>query len=80
MKSDQPFTVYGRPGCVYCYRAVQLLESKNLDFKYIDIYEKRLSKQDVSKRINQPVFTMPQILQGDHYVGGCSELFEYLRY
>lgn len=73
------FTVYGRPGCGYCYRAVDLLESRGHEFKYIDIYRKGLSKQDVSKKINHPVHTMPQITHGDKYVGGCMELMSYLK-
>ena len=72
------FVVYGRPGCGYCHQAVRLLEAKKEPFEYIDIYEKNLSKADVADRINRPVHTMPQILHGDHYVGGCTELFSYL--
>lgn len=72
------FTVYGRPGCAYCYYAVKALKDGGHDFEYIDIYKAGLSKQDVAERINQPVHTMPQILHGDHYVGGCTELLGYL--
>ena len=79
MNAEQPFTVYVRPGCIYCHRAVRLLTKSSLEFEYIDIYDKGLSKQDVSERIKQPVQTMPQILHGDHYVGGCTELFAYLK-
>lgn len=77
--SKNSYTVYGRPGCMYCYSAVDLLKSKKLKFKYIDIYREGLSKKDVSDKIGQPVQTMPQILDGDHYVGGCTELFRYLK-
>lgn len=73
------FTVYGRPGCMYCHHAVKLLENHNIEFDYIDIYKKNISKGDVSKKINQPVSTMPQILHGEHYVGGCTELMSYMK-
>jgi len=73
------YTVYGRPGCGYCYHAVRLLQSEGYEFDYIDIYKEGLSKQDVSKRINQPVTTMPQILHGEKYVGGCTELIDYVQ-
>jgi len=79
MNPEESFTVYGRPGCMFCHQAVRLLKANNLEFEYIDIYEKGLSKQDVSERINKPVHTMPQILHGEHYVGGCTELFGYLK-
>lgn len=73
------FTVYGRPGCGYCYHAVSALKEAGHDFKYIDIYREGLSKQDVSKLINQPVYTVPQIMHGDKYVGGCMDLLGYLK-
>ena len=71
-----------RPAATPVYkrqRAVRLLTKSSLEFEYIDIYDKGLSKQDISERIKQPVQTMPQILHGDHYVGGCTELFAYLK-
>lgn len=73
------FTVYGRPGCCYCHLAVNRLQSNNFEYEYIDIYQQGLSKQDVSERINQPVHTMPQIMHGDRYIGGCMELLSYLK-
>jgi len=73
------FTVYGRPGCMYCHYAVKLLKNNDISFDYIDIYKSNLSKSDVSKKINQPVQTMPQILHGEHYVGGCTELMSYVK-
>ena len=73
------FTVYGRPGCHFCCTAVEALQTGNHDFEYIDMYKEGLSKQDVAERINQPVHTTPQILHGDHYVGGCTELLSYLK-
>ena len=79
MTSKKKFTVYGRPGCGYCYRAVGSLQSGGYEFEYIDIYKESLSKKDVSDRINQPVHTMPQVMHGEHYVGGCTELLRYLK-
>lgn len=77
--AEASYTVYGRPGCGYCHQAVRMLEANDLSFEYIDIYEKNLSKQDVADLVGQPVHTMPQILHGDHYVGGATELYSYLR-
>lgn len=80
MDKETKFTIYGRPGCGYCHQAVRLLEASKLPFTYIDIYAEGLTKQDVAERVKQPaVHTMPQILHGDHYVGGCTELFAYMR-
>ena len=73
------FTVYGRSGCSYCHQAVNQLEKAGYPFDYIDIYKQGLSKQDVSERIKQPVYSMPQIQHGDKYLGGYMELLAYLR-
>lgn len=72
------FTVYGRPGCGYCYMAQRALEESGLEFEYIDIYQHGLSKKDLEDLIGKPVRTVPQILHGDKYVGGYTELRAYL--
>lgn len=72
------FTVYGRPGCGYCHMALQALDKSGQDYEYIDIYRQGLSKQDVAERIGKPVRTIPQIVHGDKYIGGCTELLSYL--
>lgn len=74
----EPFTVFGRPGCGYCVRAVQLLEDLQLPFKYVDIYAEGISKEDLSKTVGKTVETVPQIFHGERYVGGCSDLEVYL--
>lgn len=72
------FTIYGRPGCGYCSHAVSLMKQNNFDFEYIDIWAENISKEEVAKRIGKPVHTVPQILHGAHYVGGCTELMGYV--
>ena len=73
------FTVYGRPGCGFCVRAQQLLTTRNLPFKYIDIYAEGISKADLGKTLGRTVQTVPQILHGQQYVGGCTDLETYLK-
>ncbi|MBC6429067.1 MAG: glutathione S-transferase N-terminal domain-containing protein [Cellvibrionales bacterium] len=73
------YTIYGRPDCPYCAKAIAMLQAGNHDFDYIDIQEHGLSKQDISERIKQPVHTLPQILHRQHYVGGSTDLAAYLR-
>ena len=74
----ETFTVFGRPGCGYCVRAVQLLEDRQLPFKYVDIYAEGISKEDLSKTVGKTVETVPQVFHGERYVGGCSDLEVYL--
>lgn len=67
-------TIFGRPGCGFCTRAKQLCEQKELDFRYIDIYEENISKADLEKTIGKPVETVPQIFIGQNHIGGYTEL------
>ncbi len=75
----QRFTVFGRPTCGYCVRAKQLLEVKNYDFRWIDIIEEGISKEDLEKTIGKPVETVPQIFHGQQHIGGFTELSEYVK-
>lgn len=75
----ETFTIYGRPGCGFCVAAARLLKSKSLPYEYIDMYEQGISPQELTERVGRPVRTVPQILHGDHYVGGYSELVPYLK-
>lgn len=75
---SKAFTVYGRPGCGFCVRARHLLELKKLPHRYVDIYEQNMTKSDLAEIVGRPVLTVPQILHGEDYVGGCSELEDYL--
>lgn len=74
-----PFIVYGRPGCGYCVAATRLLESRGQPFEYIDIFQSGVSQSQLEEKTGQPVRTVPQILHGDHYVGGYRELVPYLK-
>ena len=67
-------TIFGRKGCGYCRRAQELCEIKALEYRYIDIEEEGISKADLEKTVGKPVLTVPQIFQGQNYVGGFDEL------
>lgn len=73
------FTVYGRPGCGYCVAATQLLKSRDLPCDYVDMYAQGISPQELSEKIGQPVRTVPQIMHGEKYIGGYTDLVPYLR-
>lgn len=75
----ESFTVYGRPWCGYCSGAISLLERSNLEYEYIDIREEGISKQELGEKLGRPVYTVPQILHGDRYIGGYTDLVPYLR-
>ena len=73
------FTVFGRPDCGYCVRAKQLLETKEMDMRWIDIQAEGISKADLEKTIGKPVETVPQIFHGQQHIGGYTELAEYVK-
>ena len=62
-----------------CIRAKQLLESKNLEHRWVDINKEGISKADLEKTIGKPVETVPQIFHGQQHIGGYTELDQYLR-
>lgn len=73
------FTIFGRPSCGFCVRAKQLLNTLELDMKWIDIEAEGISKVDLEKTIGRPVETVPQIFHGQQYIGGYTELAEYVK-
>lgn len=76
------YIIIGKPGCPYCTRAKDLLESKNIGFTYRDIQQ--VNSGDIAKleRIaGGDFYTVPQIFKykqggGLDYVGGYTELRE----
>ncbi len=71
-------TIFGRASCGYCTRARQLCEINELPYRYVDIVEEGISKEDLSKTIGKPVYTVPQIFVGQRHVGGFDQFSEYL--
>ncbi len=72
------FTIFGHQACGFCRQAKAVLESKSLDFRYVDIHEEGISKADLAETVGKPVSTVPQIFYGEEYVGGYQELMKYL--
>lgn len=66
-------TIYTRPLCPYCVRAVGLLKKKGVAFEEIDAGFDPKKKAEMVARANGRR-TFPQIFIGDIHVGGCDEL------
>lgn len=64
--------VYGRDNCPWCEKAVELLIAHKLDYAYHDIEEDFQAKLDFTRRTRGT--TVPQILVGEHLIGGCDDL------
>ncbi|PMR70710.1 GrxA family glutaredoxin [Halomonas heilongjiangensis] len=76
--------IFGRPGCPFCVRAVQLAEkleaASAIDgFRYVDIHHEGITKADMEKTIGKPVHTVPQIFVDQTHVGGFTEFDQYVR-
>lgn len=70
----KPVTIYTKPFCPYCSRALALLDGKGVEYTEIDDASfdpaKRQEMRDRSGGRN----TFPQIFIGDEHVGGCDDL------
>ena len=66
--------IYTREFCGFCVRALQLLQSKNVDFTQIDAGMDPEKRKEMIQRANG-ASTYPQIFVGDVHVGGCDELY-----
>ncbi|AUH01180.1 GrxA family glutaredoxin [Pectobacteriaceae bacterium CE70] len=76
--------IFGRPGCPYCVRAKELAEKLSTErddfrFRYVDIREEGISKEDLSKTVGKPVETVPQIFLDEKHIGGCTEFEAYAK-
>ena len=66
-------TVYTRPGCPYCIRAKELLNSKGAKFNEIVASTSPELRAEMQQRSGRNTF--PQIFVGSVHVGGCDDLF-----
>lgn len=68
-----PVTLYTKPGCPYCARAIGLLQDKGVEFTDISAAFEPEKKAEMVKRSNGRA-TFPQIFIGDTHVGGSDDL------
>jgi glutaredoxin 3 len=65
-------TVYTKPFCPYCTRALGLLAAKGVAVTEIEAGYDPALRNEMIERSGR--FTYPQIFVGDKHVGGCDEL------
>ncbi len=71
----QPVTIYTKPGCPYCARALGLLREKGVEFTEIEAAYDPAKKQEMVQRAGGRM-TFPQIFIGERHVGGCDDIME----
>jgi glutaredoxin 3 len=65
-------TIYTKPYCPYCIRAVSLLEKKGVEFTEIEAAFDPEKRAEMMQRSGRATF--PQIFVGDRHIGGCDDM------
>ena len=73
MKVMPKITIYTKPFCPYCTRALGLLATKGAEVTEVEAAFDPALRKEMLERSNGRA-TYPQIFIGDKYVGGCDEL------
>lgn len=66
-------TVYTRPMCPYCTRALTLLQKKGVKAEEIDAGYDPIKKKEMMQKSGGRA-TFPQIFINDEHIGGCDDL------
>ena len=66
-------TIYTKPYCPYCIRALDLLEQKGVAFTQIEAAFDPEKRQEMIQRAHGRA-TFPQIFIGDQHIGGCDDM------
>jgi glutaredoxin 3 len=65
-------TIYTRPFCGYCARALALLDEKGADFTEVEAGMDPNLRQEMMQRSGRTTF--PQIFVGEQHIGGCDDM------
>jgi len=66
-------TIYTRPFCAFCSRALSLLGDKGVAVKEIEAGFDPALRAEMQERSGRNTF--PQIFIGETHIGGCDDLF-----
>ncbi len=66
-------TIYTRPFCGYCARALKTLQDKGADFTEIEAGMDAGKKREMIERSNGGT-TFPQIFIGEQHIGGSDDM------
>ncbi len=68
-----PVTIYTKPFCPFCMRAMFLLRNKGADVTEIANAHVPKVREEMRQRAHG-ADTFPQIFIGDRHIGGCDDL------
>lgn len=69
-------TIFGTPNCGYCREAKALCDRKGLKYNYVDITVENVDFSELENLTGKKVKTVPQIFNGQEYIGGYKEFKE----
>ena len=73
--SNEHFVILGRESCPWCDKAKELVTSKDHTFHYFDVMEADSIREFL---IQNGMDTVPQVYKDGEYIGGYSDLENYL--
>jgi len=65
-------TIYTKPFCPYCARALNLLQEKGAEFTEIEAGFDPGARKEMIEKAGRSTF--PQIFVGETHIGGCDEM------
>ena len=68
-------TIYTKPFCPYCARALALLRDKGVEFTEIEAAFDPEKKKEMVQRSGGRM-TFPQIFIGERHIGGCDDMMD----
>lgn len=69
----KPVTVYTKPFCPYCSRALNVLNQKGAEVTEIEAGFDPAARKEMLARSNGGT-TYPQIFIGERHIGGCDDM------
>ncbi len=72
MNNGDHWLVFGRPNCLWCEKAMDLLDDQTIEYRSTLVEEHRL------QLVDNGFTTVPQIWHNGQYVGGYDDLVKYL--
>ena len=73
--NNESVVMYGKPDCIYCTQAKNLLKRLQIEYDYIQISPEIKEEHSVLRNCK----TVPQIFIGERHVGGFTELEKLFR-
>jgi glutaredoxin 3 len=65
-------TIYTKPYCPFCHRALALLKEKGVEITEIVASTDRDKREEMIRRSGRT--TYPQIFVGERHIGGCDDI------